>query len=249
MRRCGGMRGIMNRKIWRDYWKIWRFRQMKASWKERNFFTELWSMVYLLFVLPCFWLKAMQTAGPIYYSYLIPALWGLFTARRIPFGLFKIAYLVPMSAADRKHYLIGMYWLKVAVPLAFSLIAMLSVTFFSLMDWYEFFFGIFMQLLLSMVMQLTADRLPAEQKKGTLTHVGAWSVVAICFGFIFLATAPLWIVIGKVKPADYRWGFAGILCCQALLTLKCMRNYGALLENNMFYESRTKRLTQRGRND
>ena len=227
----------MNRKIWRDYWKIWRLRQITAPWKERAYFTTLWMPVYLLFVLPCIWIETMQEAAPVYYCYLIPVLWGTFTAHRIPFGLPKIAYLIPMSAADRKHYLVGMYWLKVAIPLTFSLAAMLTVRFLAWMDWYEFFFGILMQLLLSMVIQLTADRLPAEQKKGTLAHVGAWSIFAMCFGAVFLATAPLWIVIAESKPANYRWAFAVILCLQALLTLKCMRYYGALLKNSMFYES------------
>lgn len=228
----------MKKKIWRDYCSIWHFKRIKSEYRESTNVTTIWLLCYLFFLYPCLIMGAAWDWGVIelaqYFCYMIPVLLEMFSAKMMPMGLPKVAYLVPMSAKDRKKYVCGMYWLKVAVPLMIVFAAMLLLTVFSYFRWRDLVFGIILQFLMALVVQLTAEYLPAEQRQGKLEHVSGWTVFTIGSSVFILCIG---VYICEVNSAAYDWILAAMVIWQLVLTIKCMSYYSHLVESCLFYEN------------
>lgn len=222
----------MRDKVIRDYFDAYRWEKMKNMTKNGGW----WTYFYIICIFPVI-LQVFDHVefAACYYSVVLPMMWELLESQMLPMGLTKIQYLCPMEEKDRKHYLWGMYWLKVGMPVGLYLMCQIPALCLNWVKPMQMILETTLLLLFSLAIQV--NPLVETPKMGhPLYKIGFWRGFAgvwgilIMFLFLFFEEAD-WE--GVLVPA-----IGGIMAgWQLLLTIKTLTYLKPAVEITLHYEN------------
>lgn len=235
----------MRSKIIMDYLCAWRWGRIKAAAARNN---GWFAVVYLLLFLPCMLLSFSSDIRLWlqYYACILPLLWNLSEAELLPLGLAKIQYLCPMTADERKKYLLSMYWLKVILPAVLFFILQVICAYLGWIHPAVILMGTFMCFLLSMVFQLN-PRLPMEKGSRFYEFNICQSVIRV-IGSVLFVCGSFYTGGGYDKGTQviFLIVYGVFVLIQFLMTAKAMTYFSEILNALLHYEIVSTKLIRNG---
>lgn len=108
----------MIRNISREYWKAYRWENLK----QKGSFSGIFFLIYFLFILPMILGHFEDYRFEIIAPLAIPAFWIVISAALHPMRLPKLLFLCPMDQNERRKYVVTAFWYRMCLHTIFVIV-------------------------------------------------------------------------------------------------------------------------------
>lgn len=210
--------------------------------------TGFW-LFYLFFILPVVWnVFQEKKAAVIYFSCVCVLVLSMLLGRICPMRLSKIMYLCPMTAEERRQYLVISYVTKVLIGVLLSCIVEAIPFALGYVTWYSAVMAVFSVVMLAMGVNMAGgDRAfhPSDFKNRALKRrcygYNGWMIGQQIYAVIYCIAMFVWQFTGAIVGEEKMSRIGIVLCLifsaiNLLLTLILLTFFKGTTEVIMNYE-------------